>query len=75
MHKFINYKFDAFAMISERRANDDDNIICLPFNLYVLKNKKKVIGTFLITPFRYALIQHAAETNELSIRKKLRKIV
>lgn len=41
MHKFINYKFDAFAMISERRANDDDNIICLPFNLYTLKNKKK----------------------------------
>lgn len=52
MHKFINYNFDAFAMISERRANDDDNIICLPFNLYALKNKKKVIGTFLITPFR-----------------------
>ena len=39
-----------------------------------LKIKKKVIGTFLITPFRYALIQHAAETNELSIRKNCGKL-
>lgn len=49
MHKFINYKFDAFAMISERRANDDDKIICLPL-IYTFLKIKKVIGTFLITP-------------------------